>query len=355
MNILNLPELVENLPDNLKPVFNRIYDVSIKKGRMVLPETMREWAEKRFGNCEEQTIVRVTNKITYEGTLFNDLRSKRPIDVKVGDELEKIIKDTEGGSFCKPLEQTPADAFGRLEGRYCITASNIAKYDYLHAVLIFNDHDPFVQDEEKVRDYLETGVKWFEKANEYDKEAVFPFFMWNCLWRAAASLVHGHAQLLIADKPYSWAEFMRKIAEAYIKEYRTNYFDDIFEVHKALGLGHKVENGGRGDVRVIANITPKKEKEIIMLSRGIDELPPVLSKTLKLYYKLGVRSFTFAMFMPPIKDISGWSDFPIIVKLVDRGDPMSRTADIGAMELYAGHSVVASDPFVLMKEVKNVL
>jgi len=354
MNILNLPELVDGLPDDLKPVFSRIYDISLKKGRMVLPKTMQEWAEKRFGNCEEQTIVRVTNKITYEGTLFNDLRSKRPIDVKVGDELEKIIKETEGGSFCNPLEQTPADAFGRVEGKYCITASNIAKYDYLHAVLIFNEHDPFVHNEDKIRDYLDTGLKWFKKANEFDKDAIFPFFMWNCLWRAAASLVHGHAQLLIADKPYSWAEFMKKNAEDYEKEYGTNYFDDLFKIHKSIGLGYTV-GGKKNDVKIMANITPKKEKEIIMLSKGTDELPSILSKTLNLYYQLGVRSFTFAMFMPPLKKVKGWNNFPNIVKLVDRGDPMSRTADIGAMELYAGHSVVASDPFKMMKEIKSVL
>jgi hypothetical protein len=34
------------------------------------------------------------------------------------------------------------------------------------------------------------------------------------------------------------------------------------------------------------------------------------------------------------------------VRIVDRGDPTARTADIGAMELYAA-SVVSSDPFRL--------
>ena len=38
------------------------------------------------------------------------------------------------------------------------------------------------------------------------------------------------------------------------------------------------------------------------------------------------------------------------MRLVDRGDPTSPTADIGAMELYA-QSVVAADPY----DVKRVL
>jgi hypothetical protein len=33
-----------------------------------------------------------------------------------------------------------------------------------------------------------------------------------------------------------------------------------------------------------------------------------------------------------------------MVRFLDRGDPMNKTADIGAMELYAS-SVISSDPF----------
>ena len=33
-----------------------------------------------------------------------------------------------------------------------------------------------------------------------------------------------------------------------------------------------------------------------------------------------------------------------MVRIVDRGDPLNRTSDFGAMELYAA-SVVSSDPF----------
>jgi len=348
MGIINLPELIESLSENKRALFNRIFDVSINTGKFILPDTMRKWAEQKFGKCEEQVIVRVTNKVTYEGTLFNELRSKRPIDVKAADELEKIIKETEGGPFCNPETQTPSDVFGRIRGKYCITASNIAKYDYLHAVLIFKDHNPFVYEEEKITDYIETAMKWIEKAYKYDKKAIYPFFMWNCLWRAAASIVHGHAQVLVADKPYSRAEFVRNAAEKYQSEYGTDYFDDLYTVHESLGLGFRA-----GDVRIVSNLTPIKEKEIIMLSEGVKELPYCVSRTLKCYYRLGVRSFTFAIFMPPIVEIKGWEKFPYITRIVDRGDPMSRTTDIGAMELYAGHSVVSSDPFRIIEELRS--
>jgi hypothetical protein len=48
---------------------------------------------------------------------------------------------------------------------------------------------------------------------------------------------------------------------------------------------------------------------------------------------------------PPLAETSeDWSDVPVMVRIVDRGDPLNRTSDFGAMELYAA-SVVSSDPF----------
>lgn len=341
-------ELIDALPAEIKTIFSRIFEISTKRGKFILPETMREWAEERMGKCEEQMIVRVTNKVTFEGTLFNDLRSRRPIDVKVGEELEKIIEDTKGGPFCNPDTMTPSDVFGRVRGKHCVTASNIAKYDYLHAVLIFKDHNPFIDDEGKIADYLDTAMKWIVKANEYDNKAIYPFFMWNCLWRAAASIVHGHAQILVADMPYSRAEFIRNASEAYFNRYGGYYFEDLFDVHKSLGLAM-----GWNGVKLMCNLTPVKEKEVVIISGELEKLPYWISRTLNCYYRLGVRSFTLAMFMPPIRDVDGWEEFPYIVRIVDRGDPMSRTTDIGAMELYAGHSVVSSDPFKIMEELRS--
>jgi hypothetical protein len=47
-----------------------------------------------------------------------------------------------------------------------------------------------------------------------------------------------------------------------------------------------------------------------------------------------------------------WVGFPVMVRIVDRGDPSSRTADFGTMELYAA-SVVSSDPFRLANALEN--
>jgi hypothetical protein len=68
--------------------------------------------------------------------------------------------------------------------------------------------------------------------------------------------------------------------------------------------------------------------------------------------RLGVSSFNVAVYMPPIAPVEeDWSDFPVIVRIVDRGDPVSRTCDMGAMELYAAN-VIGTDPFFVASQLR---
>ena len=73
---------------------------------------------------------------------------------------------------------------------------------------------------------------------------------------------------------------------------------------------------------------------------------------------LGVRAFNLALQRPPIAPTpaarDGWELIPPIVHLVDRGDPDSRSSDIGAMELYAA-AVVGGDPFTLVDRLQEGL
>ncbi|MDF2954309.1 MAG: Galactose-1-phosphate uridylyltransferase [Thermodesulfobacterium sp.] len=344
-NIYNLPKFIENFLEEEKNLFNRIYTFYIKTGKLKVPDKIKPWIDKKFKNCEAQKIIRITNKITFESTLFNELRAKRPIDVKVSEDLNEIIEKSKKDPFCNPFEETPSDVFGRVEGRYCVTASNIAKYDYLHAVIIFKDHNPLTKDAEKIKDYLEVALKWFEKANKFDKKAVYPFFMWNCLWRAGASLIHGHAQILISEEPYGKQKFYTQIRETYKLSYGSEYFEDIYKIHKSLGLAFTYQK-----TKIVVHITPVKEKEIFLFSSDFLELAEPISLILKIYYQLGVRSFNLAIFMPPLN-----SEDIFFTRIVDRGDLSNRTSDIGGMELYAGTSVVATDPFVLAEEIKRFL
>ncbi len=71
--------------------------------------------------------------------------------------------------------------------------------------------------------------------------------------------------------------------------------------------------------------------------------------------RVGVTSFNLSLVTPPLAETEeSWEDFPVIVRLVDRGDPSDHTSDVGGMEIYAA-SVVSSDPFYLARELRKHL
>jgi len=355
--IADLDSIVAALPHEQRSLFERIFHVQVSYGYLRPPAEMEPWIIKQFGSLDatlEQKIVRVTNLITLEGVLFNWLRSSRPIWKAPTIDLEaELEKNAASDPLADPYTGTPEDLFGRIEGRYCVTASNIAKFDGFHGLVVFKEPHPLRWTREMLHDYIDTAVRWGEAAHALDAEAIYFLFIWNCLWRAGASLLHGHAQMMLGrGMHYPAVEALRRAALHYQANFRANYFDDLYAAHRSVECAFE-----RGDVRVIANLTPKKENEVLLIA-------PSLSSGLKdrLYDVLacfrdhiGVTSFNVAIYMPPIGATrEDWEGFPVIVRIVDRGDPTARTADFGAMELYAA-SVVSSDPFRLAAALEDAV
>jgi len=351
--IVNLPALVEALPAEDRLRFKRIFHLAAADGLCVPPQDMNPWIESYFGSVEAvrtQHIVRVTNRLTFEGALFNTLRASRPIDGSGGtaaQDVEATIRATEGDAFCHPLTGTPADVFGRARGRHALTAANIAKADAWHSVIVYDEHHPLRFDAGRVADYVETAQEWARLAHQADPQARYPLFMWNCLWRGGASILHGHAQMVLTrGMHFGRVEAWRQAAARHHAAYGTDYFADVAAVMRALGLAVD-----RGTVVLYPTLTPCKEKEVqIVAPRLDDDLTAAIYHVLRtLIDRLDTRSFNLALYQPPLGPRSDqaeddWEGFPFIVRLVDRGSLHVGTSDIGAMELFA-QSVITADPF----------
>lgn len=355
--IVNLDHLVESLPEDLKRLFRRIYSISTSTGSLVPPETMTGWIEKKFGSVakvKEQKIVKVTNLITYEGAIFNSLRALRPRQLEDRLKVEaQIIDQVKDDPLANPLEDTPEDLFGRVKGKYSVTASNIAKYDGLHSMVIFKDHNPLEFSKKEIIDYLDTGWRWAQEAHKFDPSARYYFFLWNCLKKAGATLAHGHAQVTLSrDSHYAKIEALRLASLRYQAEYGSNYFDDLYQVHFSLGLA--LEKDG---VQILAYLTPIKEKEVVLLSESFNQ-----SFKERVYEVLAcfrdvmhVTAFNLGIATPPLNSVpSEWQHFPVIARFVDRGYPWDGSSDFGAMELYAA-SVISYDPFRLSQTLQHHL
>jgi hypothetical protein len=320
---------------------------------------MEPWIEENFGSVEvvrRQRIVKMTNLVTLEGALFNAVRARRPVDAREAVDLEQTIAESADGPFCHPQEGTPADVFGRVRGKHCVTASNIAKYDGFHCVLIFDEHHPLRFTRESVHDAVDTALTWARKAHDVDAEARYFFFMWNCLWRSGASIIHGHAQaVLTRGMHYAKVERWRRAALRYRLAHGANYFDDLVAAHEALGLVVSL-----GDARIVAYLTPIKDKETLVIAPTLNHnLVDAIYDVLDAFvHRLGVTAFNLALYLPPIGPLDhveeDWSGFPAIVRLENRGDPNKKTSDLGAMELFAS-SVVAGDPFQVADALREHL
>lgn len=362
--ILDLPRLIEALPLAGRQRAQRLFDVSLVEGRTDPPEEIGALLEEHFGSVQavrRQQIVRVISRWTLDGALFSPLRGRRPHN---GGELAAFAHEVEatiGDEFCHPETGTPADTWGRVRGRRSITAANAAMYDAHHGVIVFDEHDPLAFDEESVIDMLDVGREWAERGRAGDPGAWAYLLIWNCGPRAGGSIVHGHAQVLLGrGAHYPQVERMRRDALAYARDTGASLLSDLVALHRELGLAVAEADG----VTTIATAAPVKEHELLIVGQpGMDERDPafaaVVARTVVAYRDvLGVRAFNLALHRPPLDPAvaagDGWETLPPVVHLVDRGDPDSRSSDIGAMELY-GASVVGGDPFAMADELRAVL
>ncbi len=351
-SILDLPDVYQSLPAHAKERFDSLYSFSLDTGVLKVPSSMRDWAVKQFGSVhavEHQPILKVTNKWTFEGALFNKLRADRPIHAGAPVDKEELLAMAAKEPFADVFGRTPEDSFGRVQGPFEVTASNVAKYDAVHGLVVFQRADPLAFTEEETVSHFRTAMSWIGKANLADVTAKYPVIGWNCLWKAGASLVHGHMQVLVGKhEPYATMQLYKLRSEEYAREYGLSYWDAVYAVHKDLGLG-----AARGDVKVFAHLTPRKEKEVVLFAAASDDsLFRITHKVLKvLTTALGVESFNVVVTLPPLD--GSWKGVPVIVRIVDRGALASKTTDIGIAELYLGQNVVAADPVKVWDAMKK--
>jgi hypothetical protein len=339
MSIADLPAAVAALPAAGRQRFQRLFELTVAHGGLVPPPAMVPWIERQFGSVqavERQTIVRLTNRWTLEGALFNPLRALRPVQAEAG-ALEQRIEASRGDAFCAPDSGTPADVFGRVRGPGAVTAANVAKYEAWCAVVIFDEHHPLRITEAGVASAIDTAWRWGQQAHAADPRARFWFFMWNCLQRAGSSVVHGHAQTALTRGSH-FPQVQRWRAAA--RRYGPGYFEDLVTAHADVGLAFHT-----GEVAVLAHLTPIKERETVLIAPNLGpELSRALYRVLACFTQdLGVTAFNVGLYHRPLGR-RAWPTFPVVVRIVDRGPAGTLTSDIGAMELFAA-SVVASDPF----------
>lgn len=356
-SILDLPDRLAGLRGEAAARASRLLEARRITGSTDPPPELEAWIRDTFGSLEavrDQAIVRTRNLATGESTLIAPLRARRPMDGPTSARnLAAEIDETRGDPFCHPLTGTPAEAWGRVRGRRMVSGANAAIAAAHHAVLVFDEHDPLAFDADLVDDLFATGRRWADRARASDPAATHYTLLWNCLWRAGGSIVHGHAQALLGHGPAAARlEAFRAAAAAYRAAHARSLPDELAALHADLGLAIRA-----GATATVASLTPVKERELWVIGPdGQDERDPefvgaVGRAVIGFRDRLGVRSFNLLLWRSPLAAEPGWQGIRPIVRLVDRGDPFSRPSDVGAMELY-GEPIVGADPYEVIAALR---
>jgi hypothetical protein len=359
--ITRLREIVGALPSAPRERVERLFEIRVDVALADPPPAMSAWLTQHFGSVDAvraQRVIRVLDRVTLEGTVFAPLRALRPIDGGGGDSadarLAAEVDATRGDPFCSVDDGTPAASWGRVRSAHAASGANAAAYDANHGVLVFDDHDPLAFDATEVAELLRLGRQWAEAARAADPRADRYLLIWNCLWRAGGSIVHGHAQVLLGhDRHHARLERWRRDAAAYEASTGLRYLDDLVAAHRDLGLTVKV-----GAATLVVSLTPVKERELwLVADPGVDDADggflDAVGRTVTAYRDtLGVRAFNLALWRSPLDE--AWPELRPLVRLVDRGAPFVRPSDIGAMELFAT-PVVGTDPFAIVASLRAAL
>ncbi len=349
------------LPASARERAERLFEIRIDVAHADPPPAMAAWVREHFGSIEavrEQRVVRVLDRVTLDGTIFAPLRARRPIDGGGGgaddERLAAEIAATLGDPFCTVEDGTPAASWGRVRGRNATSGANIAAYDANHGVLVFDAHDPLAVDAGDVAELLALGRRWADAARSADPPADRYLFIWNCLWRAGGSVIHGHAQVLLGHgRHHARLERWRRDAATYEATTGSPYLDDVLAVHGDLGLGLDL-----GPATLMAPLVPVKERELWVVAKpGVDDLDPgfraAAGRVVAAYRDaLGVRAFNVALWRSPLDE--PWPELRPLVRLVDRGAPFVRPSDVASMELFAT-PVVGADPFAVIAGLRAAL
>ncbi len=85
MDVDTLDKALDSLSPADRRLFERLYTLAVYGCDLRLPEAMKPWVKSQFGSLEAvtgQKVVRLTNNISGEETIFNPLRLKRPHDAR---------------------------------------------------------------------------------------------------------------------------------------------------------------------------------------------------------------------------------------------------------------------------------
>ncbi|KAL4226297.1 hypothetical protein ACF0H5_014280 [Mactra antiquata] len=346
---------------NMYLMFIKLLRITFDEAEVVFSDTFSGQVKKWLNNddalydqAKKQLIISAYNVYTREHNMYNPIRGKRPMsipDVPEKTYIEQLVRKTQPTcDFCNYKSHTAQDVFDRIDNKLSYSASNTFKLDRWHGLFMLKTHHPLNWTKEQFLDLMDTGQQWFKKVYAREGWYKYPSGIWDLLPHAGASQVHPHIHgFLDRDSYQGVTEVWRQAAIEYNQDVpHHNYFIDIIEIHSMLGL-----TVSYGKAVAFANLVPKRDNEIVIVSEKADE-------DFFLLWYFVVRGFLDDMeclcystgfALPSMTGDTSSSSLPAYVRILTRGAVADVRSDISSLELFTA-SNANTDPYKVINVMR---
>lgn len=323
---------------------------------------------RNFEEVAQRVEVRF-DPLTGRKCRINIERASRPKQIpQETREFEQLIGDSKPKCFFCPerLESSTPKLAGGLPDRIrvgrAVVFPNLFPFGGFHAVGVFSDDHYLRLDEftpDLLRECFTACIKYFELINR-ENEVKYWYLNWNCLPPGAASIVHPHVQILADSEPTAFLKELIEKSREYFAERNKNYWADLVETERNNAERYIGESNG---THWLANFAPQGNKEVLIIVEDIPSLARLeekmegfcdgLSRVLKGYHELSVRSMTFSTFSAPA-DVRTSEFYWLNARLIARPNPARfYISDCGFMEKFQFEPVIETLPEVLAESLKK--
>jgi len=292
-------------------------------------------------NASCDVEVRI-DPITGAATRINRARQGRPRQQEAAP-VPEIAKDC---PFCPENLEASTPSFtpdfcrsGRIRVGKAVVFPNMYPLSSLHGVVVFTPEHKLEIDgysREELADGLFASATFLRLAHE--KGHPYHFLGWNHLSQAGASMLHPHFQVIAGMSPVS---SLRECLMS-CREYRTresrSFWDDLLEseigspryIGRTSGFSWIAPWAPTGACEAIGVLEEKADSLLELQEGYIIGLADGISRILRGYWKMGLRSVTMGVFsLPPG---SGEGAFRLHMRIMGRSRRIG--CDRAFLELY---------------------
>jgi len=324
-----------------------------------------------FQEVSQEIEIR-KDPLTGKSCRINVNRAKRPKQIPpFTSEILKIIQESKVNCFfCQENIERLTPSFSgdfpkKINVEEAVVFPNLYPYGAFHIVGVFSTKHHYLElnqfDSKLIENCFKACLIYFNLVYKHFSEAKYWWIGWNHMPSGAASIIHPHIQALADSKPTLYLKELLTLSKIYYEKNKSNYWLDLIKTEKEL---NERFIGETGSIKWLTSFAPQGNKEVLGISSKksslahfteveLTELCEGLSKILKGYHSIGVKSFTLSIFSGPCdEDLSSFYLFNL--RLISRPNPSPfYTNDDGFMEKLHQEPVIDTLPEDLTIDLKR--